>query len=69
MALNPATTLVGDIVRYEDMANPGSDYVVIGVEPSNPWGTFRLVSVDDYNHEATDGRQAGWTTIKTEATK
>ena len=65
MSKNHTTTAaaswkVGDVVRYSDMANSGSTYIVIEVT-HNPWNPYRLRSVDaPFAVEYTHGRQAGW---------
>ena len=51
---------IGDVVRYSDIMNPGSVYVVIEIT-QNPWSTYTLRSVDTpYAITYTDGRQRGW---------
>lgn len=55
-----ANVQVGDVVSYEDMANPKRNYMVVKIN-DNPWSTFELVSVDgDFHKKITDGRQCGW---------
>jgi hypothetical protein len=55
----------GDIVTYEDMANPKTTYQVIEVVRDG-WGTFYRLNVLDERYEntadlkASDCRQYGW---------
>ena len=56
---------VGSVVRYSDMANPGSTYVVIGLPERNMtygwWSGYKLRSVDKpYTVTDSDLRQNGW---------
>lgn len=68
MALNYTTLQVGDVVRYSDMANPGSTYVITRLPERSPAGfmtDFRMVRVDDgsLEHHYSDCRQHGWTLL------
>lgn len=59
MSLNPATINPGDLVSYEDRANPRTTYVVTAVT-DNPWSTFAVRNADTGECTFTDGRQHGW---------
>lgn len=54
---------VGDLVRYNDVANIGLTYIVTKVN-DDPWSTYELVALDDDDHTIiTDGRQPRWELI------
>ena len=57
--MNPTTTSVGDVVTYEDMANP-LDYFEVMAVNDNPWSTFEMRSLTTGARRHTDGRQNGW---------
>lgn len=52
---------LGQVVRYQDMAND-STYVVIEVN-DNPWSTYKLRNVETFEVNYTDGRQRGWSLV------
>jgi len=51
-----------DIIRYEDMANPGTNYRVVAVNDC-PWSTYEIEDVKTGHRTTTDGRQRGWSLI------
>ena len=58
IALTPG---IGDVVRYSDMANPGSTYILIDIEGSN----YKLRSVEKpYRVHYSDLRQVGWKVLR-----
>ena len=57
--LNPDTVRPGDVVTYEDRANPLTYFVVESVN-DNPWSTFEVRELDTGDRRWTDGRQRGW---------
>jgi len=54
-----------DRLTYSDMANPGTEYIVVAVH-DNPWSTYELRNIETGETEWTDGRQAGWTLTDTD---
>ena len=57
MSTNEVTT--GSVVNYSDMMND-STFVVVEVNESDPWSTFKLRNVETFEMETTDGQQSGW---------
>lgn len=65
------SALMGDLVTYEDMANPPKTYRVVGVRtqhfgsPGNPWAfassDFALRELGTRETTYSDLRQHGWT--------
>ena len=53
---------VGNVVTYSDMAN-NSTYIVIAVDPANPWSTYTLRNVEDFSIETSDCGQNGWSLV------
>lgn len=56
---------VGSVVRYSDMANPGSTYIVLDTpkrhEQYEWWTGYKLRSVEEpYTVTDSDLRQYGW---------
>ena len=55
---------VGDVMQYEDMANPARLYLIVEVRPENaPWTPYVLAPLGDHEGTATDLRQRGWTKV------
>ena len=54
---------IGSIVRYSDAANPGTTYVVIGINRDDQWSPFTLRNINPesgYAYDSTDLAQSGW---------
>lgn len=49
----------GDVVAYEDMANPRRTFLV--TSPASPFGSYRLLERHTGKVEGSDLRQRGWT--------
>ena len=56
---------VGDIVAYEDQANPRAAYIITAYRPEDPWSTYDLVLLDSTRivRTTSDCRQRGWSLI------
>ncbi|MBK7564431.1 MAG: hypothetical protein IPI21_09130 [Propionivibrio sp.] len=54
----------GDVVRYSDISNPGSDYTVIG-EVRDAWGSqHEMVCLTSGRIVTNSLRQPGWTFVR-----
>ena len=54
----------GDVVRYSDISNPGSDYTVIG-EVHDAWGSqHEMVFLTSVLIVTISLRQPGWTFVR-----
>ena len=65
---------IGSVVRYSDMANPGSTYVVLELPKRNQeygwWSGYKLRSTEEpYTVTASDLRQIGWKIFNDETEK
>lgn len=50
---------VGDVVKYSDVCN-NMTFVVIGFDPTNPWGRYTLRNIETFSTEKFNMDQCGW---------
>lgn len=64
MATTTADLRIGDVVRYEDMANPPRTYIIVPQGEAPVPGEFRMRCTDDLSIHYSDCRQHGWTLVE-----
>lgn len=64
MALDWKNLQAGDIVRYEDMANPPRTYIIVPQGDNPIRGEFRMRATDDLTIHYSDCRQHGWDLVE-----
>lgn len=64
MAITTNDLRVGDVLRYEDMANLPRTYIIVPQGDNPIRGEFRMRATDDLTIHYSDCRQHGWDLVE-----
>lgn len=62
--MSEQTLIAGDVIAYEDMANPRMEYLVLAVVADNAWNPYVLQSLTTSRVIQSDCGQRGWSLVR-----